>query len=662
MLKFGALSPQNLRNLNIHYEQAAASLNSSPLPPPSSQLVLSPPPSNARLPPASPPASSPPASSPPALSPPTSNARPQLYSPPLPPSSLSASPQLCLSVSECREQLAASHFTGDRDTRPTTVTWFLKLVERVVDLGDDMCHGVSRVDKLLNTVHSYIWKDPKYGKDRAYRWMLSWIGAKCAVTLGVRTYGLTVSWETFTAAFREEFDPDEREHVRRVHREQFGQDKERERVRQDHREQSWQAKERQPEQEKLRQRRTHFGQDKEQQCRTHFNNDTEDKVAILEKRVVLLERHIMRVEQELRERAFPENGGSSNGGLGNGSQQKQGRRQHLESPAWRDDDIHSCRICLVVFESGSQLHKNLQQSKHFSPAASASPASTRQSSPARTPALALPASSRKSSLAASSASSPQSSPPTSPALPSLALQPAASLILGRFDAITPQSPGLAPSRSSPGAREMYDSDNESTETMDLETHLEMVIDPATVRQSSPAPTAPALPPSAASQHVSTPPPSSPCRPQPTPSLTLPALPSPVPRLAVSPPPPCPALLSPASQPAASPILGMFGAITPQLSGLAPSPGAKEMFESENESTESPGLAPSPGAKGKYESNQGSIGTMDLETQLEAVFTQILEFRWTRLSADRLPVLRPPDDVFEPWDVNLISSFDQQTHS
>ncbi|KAF8536023.1 hypothetical protein BDD12DRAFT_891128 [Trichophaea hybrida] len=370
----------------------------------------------------------------------------------------------------------------------------------------------------------------------------------------------------------------------------------------------------------------------------------------------------MRVEQELHERAFSENGGSSNGGLGNGSRQKQGCRQPLESPAWRDDDIHSCRICLVVFVSGSQLHKHLWQSKYFSPAALASPASTRQSSPAQTPALSLPASSRKSSLVALSASSPQSSSPISPTLPLLALQPAVSPILGKFDAITPQLPGLARSRSSPCAREMYDSDNESTETMDLETHLDTVIHPATSQQSSPAPTPPALPPLAASQHVSTAPPSSPCRPQPTPSPNLPALPWPVPRLAVSPPPPCPALPSPASQPAASPILGMFGAITPQLSGLAPSPGAKEMFESENKSTELPGLTPSPGAKRKYESNQGSIGTMDLETQLEAVFTEIQEFWWTRLSGDCLPVLRPPDDVFEPWNVNLISSFDQQTHS
>jgi hypothetical protein len=65
-------------------------------------------------------------------------------------------------------------------------------------------------------------------------------------------------------------------------------------------------------------------------------------------------------------------------------------------------------------------------------------------------------------------------------------------------------------------------------------------------------------------------------------------------------------------------------------------------------------SPGPGAKVKGES--------DLGTQLEAVFTQIQEFWWTSLSEDHLLVLRSPDDMFEPWNVNLISSFDQQTHS
>ncbi|KAF8535928.1 hypothetical protein BDD12DRAFT_891451 [Trichophaea hybrida] len=374
---------QNLRHINIPYE-GAPSLHSSPPPLPAS----------------------PPAASPPPLSP-TSNARPQLYSPPLPPSSPLASPRLCLSVSECREQLAASLFTGDRDTRSTTVTWFLKLVERVVEL--DTCYGVSQVDKLLNTVHSYIWKDPRYGKDRAYQWMSSWIGAKCAVTLGVSTYGPMMSWETFTKTFREEFDPEERECVRREYREQLGQDKER--AQRQHMEQ---------------QRRTHFGQDQERdhvqrehreqqpkqeklrQRRTHFNNNTEDKVEILEKRVVLLERHIMRVEQELRQRAFPSYGGSSN----SSRRPEQGRLHDLESPAWRDD-IHSCRICLVVFETGTQLHKHLRQTKHFSPVASASTATSRQSSPA-----ASPAASRQPSPA-----------PTPPALPSTAASQQLSTVL-----------------------------------------------------------------------------------------------------------------------------------------------------------------------------------------------------------------------------------------
>ncbi|KAF8511426.1 hypothetical protein BDD12DRAFT_905466 [Trichophaea hybrida] len=177
---------------------------------------------------------------------------------------------------------------------------------------------------------------------------------------------------------------------------------------------------------------------------------------------------------------------------------------------------------------------------------------------------------------------------------------------------------------------------------------------ASSRQSSPALTPPALPSPAVSQRLSTPsshsnfrpasrspcqptpPPSPPCQPQSTSSPTPSALPSPVPRLAVTPPPPCPALTSPVSQPAASPILCKFGAITPQSA----EPGADEKYEADNEST----------------------GTMDRETQLEAVFCQIQKLRWTSLSGDRLPVLHPPDDVFEPWDGNLISSFDQQTHS
>ncbi|KAF8537908.1 hypothetical protein BDD12DRAFT_806553 [Trichophaea hybrida] len=158
----------------------------------------------------------------------------------------------------------------------TTVTWFSTLSERVVNLGDDMCHGVSQVDKLSNSVHSYIWKDPKYGKDRAYRWMVSWIGAKCAVTLGVSTYRPAVSWEVFSKAFQDQFDPEGRECVRQ----ELG-------------EQIWQCMERQPLQQNLHQHCTHFGQDKQQQRHTHFKNDTDDKVAILEKRVVLLERHIM---------------------------------------------------------------------------------------------------------------------------------------------------------------------------------------------------------------------------------------------------------------------------------------------------------------------------------------------------------------------------------
>ncbi|KAF8533548.1 hypothetical protein BDD12DRAFT_898597 [Trichophaea hybrida] len=104
------------------------------------------------------------------------------------------------------------------------------------------------------------------------------------------------------------------------------------------------------------------------------------------------------------------------------------------------------------------------------------------------------------------------------------------------------------------------------------------------------------------------------------------------------PPPTPSAL-PLSvlQIAASPILGKFSAITPQSPGLATScstPGAKGMYESDNESTD----------------------TMGLETQFEAIFTQIQALRWTSLSGDCPSVLCLPDDLLELWDDNLISNF------
>ncbi|KAF8245015.1 hypothetical protein K440DRAFT_424402 [Wilcoxina mikolae CBS 423.85] len=59
----------------------------------------------------------------------------------------------------------------------------------------------------------------------------------------------------------------------------------------------------------------------------------------------------------------------------------------------------------------------------------------------------------------------------------------------------------------------------------------------------------------------------------------------------------------------------------------------------------------------YDSDNERTETMDLETQLEVIFTQIQQLRWTSLSGDRPPVLHVPADAFEPWDVN----FDQQLH-
>ncbi|KAF8537374.1 hypothetical protein BDD12DRAFT_887818 [Trichophaea hybrida] len=243
----------------------------------------------------------------------------------------------------------------------------------------------------------------------------------------------------------------------------------------------------------------------------------------------------MRVEHELHQQAFLANGGSRNGSSSNGSlcngctsnghssnsskRPKQGHLHDLESSAWRDD-IHSCWICLVVFESGSQLHKHLRQSMHFSPLAS---------------------------LASS-------------------------------------------------------------------------------RQSSPVPMTAALPPPATSQQISTPPSLSNSR------LTFTSM-------YESAPPPTPsALPQSVLQLAASPMLGTFGSITSQSPGQAPSRST-------------------PSAKGIYVSDNKRTQTMDLETQFQATFTQIQELRWTSLSGDRPPVLCPPDDLLEPWDVILISSFD-----
>ncbi|KAF8539507.1 hypothetical protein BDD12DRAFT_980953 [Trichophaea hybrida] len=120
--------------------------------------------------------------------------------------------------------------------------------------------------------------------------MVSWIGAKCTVSLEVSTSGPAVLWEVFSKAFRKGFDGKERQREQQRLREQLSQNEGR-----------------QPQKENLYQHRTHFGQDKQKQRRTHFNNETEDKVSILEQRVVLLERPIMRVEQELCRGVFPAN-------------------------------------------------------------------------------------------------------------------------------------------------------------------------------------------------------------------------------------------------------------------------------------------------------------------------------------------------------------------
>jgi hypothetical protein len=130
-------------------------------------------------------------------------------------------------------QLQFLKFSGDRDTKPSTVDWFLQLVAEYVRLGGGV--GVSEDDRLINTVLENLSREPRGGKDRAYRWAISWIGSRSGLAIymagsyaWVINYGTgknvytppsTVpmhqhypfSWIEFVDAFTDEFDPERRE-------------------------------------------------------------------------------------------------------------------------------------------------------------------------------------------------------------------------------------------------------------------------------------------------------------------------------------------------------------------------------------------------------------------------------------------------------------------
>jgi hypothetical protein len=78
-------------------------------------------------------------------------------------------------------QLQFLKLSGDRDTKRSTVDWFLHLVAEYVRLGGGV--GVSQDDRLINTVLENLFRDPRGGKDRAHRWAISWIGSRSGLSI-----------------------------------------------------------------------------------------------------------------------------------------------------------------------------------------------------------------------------------------------------------------------------------------------------------------------------------------------------------------------------------------------------------------------------------------------------------------------------------------------
>jgi hypothetical protein len=130
-------------------------------------------------------------------------------------------------------QLQFLKFSGDRDTKPSTVDWFFQLVAEYVRLGGGV--GVSQDDRLNNTALENLSREPRGGKYRAYRSVISWIGSRSGLSIymggsyawvinygtgkNVNTPPSTVpihqhypfSWIEFVDAFTDEFDPERRQ-------------------------------------------------------------------------------------------------------------------------------------------------------------------------------------------------------------------------------------------------------------------------------------------------------------------------------------------------------------------------------------------------------------------------------------------------------------------
>jgi hypothetical protein len=78
-------------------------------------------------------------------------------------------------------QLQFLKFSGDRDTKPSAVEWFFQLVAGYVRLGGGV--GVGHDDRLSNTVLENLSREPRGGKDCAYRSAISWIGSRSGLSI-----------------------------------------------------------------------------------------------------------------------------------------------------------------------------------------------------------------------------------------------------------------------------------------------------------------------------------------------------------------------------------------------------------------------------------------------------------------------------------------------
>jgi hypothetical protein len=347
-------------------------------------------------------------------------------------------------------QLQFLKFSGDRDTQPSTVDWFLQLVAEYVRLGGGV--GVSQDDRLINTVLENLSREPRGGKDRAYRWAISWIGSRSGqsiYTVGsyawVINYGTgknvytppsTVpvhqhypfSWIEFVDAFMDEFDPERRgasqfrknafdrgrresnmfrgaesdwrgaESTRfnsgardssRFHEEAFdrrGKDSRRGQPRSEQSTVALQAQQRRCDRgpqhnDNLREGSAFRYRSREPQKRSavfeqHSARNTEqpnlkcstrqlqslhecrdsspckkdsEKVLVLEERVALLEKHVACLERELK------------------AIHTKSSTVSIAPEKAQKGLSHCCRVCPQTFESSTQLHRHLRNSKHFTP-------------------------------------------------------------------------------------------------------------------------------------------------------------------------------------------------------------------------------------------------------------------------------------------------------